>query len=151
MSKTHNVDIKWKNSNNFMFVSNLQPHSFHFKNFSLKYLNMTKTFRLHYTITVSGFCQLPLLILVKMLSRIFERYNVNRVFSVASDAVPINIFKKIIKIWSTWISVMGIKYKVFKSCTKWVTTCKVNWRRGSNLDKFSSPVNHLVNKRGVRV
>ena len=63
---------------------------------------MTKTFHLNYnipaefcTINVSGFWKLPLIILVKMLSRVFFKNVVpTESFSVASDADPINIFKE---------------------------------------------------------
>ena len=60
----------WYFAPNSLFPD-ISKYSFHFKEFWLKYLNMTKIFRLNYTITVSGFWKLPLLILVKMLSRIF--------------------------------------------------------------------------------
>ena len=60
---------------------------------------MTKTFLLNYDniptefygINVSSFWKLPFLILVNMLSSFFK--SVNREISVASNAVPINIFK----------------------------------------------------------
>ena len=52
-------------------VLQISKYSFHFKIFSLKYLNMAKTFCRNYTMTVPGFWKLPVLSLVKMLPSIF--------------------------------------------------------------------------------
>ena len=72
---------------------NVSKDFFHFKKFSLKWVNMTKTFRLNYTLNVSCFWKLPL-ILLKMLSRGFLKNVMStESFSVAPDAVSINIFQ----------------------------------------------------------
>ena len=89
-----------------MFNSNLTFYdifkiSFRFKKFSLNYLNMTKTFHLNYrnipgkfnVVTVSDLRKLPLLNQWKCSLGSFEDVTSTKSFSVASDAVPINIFK----------------------------------------------------------
>ena len=55
---------------------------------------MNKIVRLNYTITVSDFGKPPLVILAKMLSKIFENLMSTESFSVASYAAPINIFRR---------------------------------------------------------
>ena len=67
---------------------NISKYSFHLKKFPLKYLNITKTFRVNYNITVSDFWKLALLTLVKMFSRIFQKYNVNRVLKSCIKCYP---------------------------------------------------------------
>ena len=66
---------------------------------------------------------------------VFKNVVSTKSFSVASDDVSNNIFKGDYSILSSWFNIMGLQDKISKNCTKLMTTYKVNWRRGSNLDK----------------
>ena len=50
-------------------------------------------------------------------------------FSVASDVVPVHMFKGDFQIWSTWTSLIGLQDKAHKNCMKWMTTYKLKKRK----------------------